>query len=123
MKMNAKEETEIANPLSELIERHCTTIRQLFAEFRAHYVARSIGEPPGPEVMTALHTLKGSCGTIGFSRLHKKVAALHDQLKAWPQAAAPGAEYERKMAREVAETAAEVDQVRAEDSTLYGKVF
>ena len=113
----------IPNPLSELIERHCTTVQKLFADFRSHYVARSIGEPPGTEAMTSLHTLKGSCGTIGFSDLYQKVAALHVKLKEWPEDPAARAGYEREMAREVAETAVGIEQVRAEDSSLYGKVF
>ncbi|MEI2384359.1 Hpt domain-containing protein [Breoghania sp. JC706] len=117
------EPMSIRNPLSELIERHCTTIKQIFAEFRALYVARTLGEPPGTEAMTCLHTLKGSCGTIGFEDLYRKVATLHQKLKAWPEDTVARNGYEREMAREVAETAVEVDHVRAEDSTLYGKIF
>ncbi|MDJ0933283.1 Hpt domain-containing protein [Breoghania sp.] len=66
------------NALSELIERHCTTIQKLFSDFRFHYIAHTIGEPPSQDALTALHTLKGSCGSIGFTDLHRKVASLHN---------------------------------------------
>ncbi|WP_321338429.1 Hpt domain-containing protein [Breoghania sp.] len=104
-----------------LIEKHCVTIRQMFEEFRTQYGARSLGEPPGSEAMVTLHTLKGSCGTIGFQDLYAHVARLHEQLKAWPTEQAARYGFEQKIAQEIAEAAQLVDAVKPEDSTLYGR--
>lgn len=116
-------ETAEANPLSALIDRHCVTIKKIFADFRTHYRKRAMGAPPGEEAMTTLHTLKGSCGTIGFQALHRQISVLHEHLKTWPVETAARYGYERQMANEIAEAAEAIENIRSEDSSLYGRVL
>ena len=116
-------ETAETNALSDLIARHCVTIKKIFADFRTHYRARAMGAPPGEDALTTLHTLKGSCGTIGFQELHRQIAVLHEHLKAWPAETTARYRYERQMASEIAETAEMIENIRPEDSSLYGRVL
>ncbi|WP_321342144.1 Hpt domain-containing protein [Breoghania sp.] len=106
-----------------LIEKHCVTIREMFEEFRRLYGARAMGQPPGSEAMVTLHTLKGSCGTIGFQDLYAHVAKLHEHLKAWPAETTAQHGFEREIAQEIDQTAQLVDAIKPEDSSLYGRVL
>ena len=109
--------------LNSLVERHCDTIGDMFTEFQDLYLDRQAGAPPSPEAMGVLHKLKGSSGSIGFTRVNKAVTTFEKLLKEWPDVEESGQQYDATLNR-VLETLKEIiDRTTPEDSTLYGRAL
>lgn len=95
--------------LRNLLEKHCTTLRDQMAAFETAY--RNAG--PDTVAMGILHSLKGNSGTMGFADIHQQVVALESLLRDGEAAAAEDAD------TLIAAIRTAIGQVRPEQSRHY----